>query len=490
VSERIVVLSLPSAVVLALLVAHSLRSLTCRRALIFWGAVISFGAIRGLGVRAVAAAALGGNVPYRLLEPAAGIAGVALQEIAGWCVVAYLAWWCGARLSRNVPGQTLWAAIVLAAASWSVEVTAVAAGWWSWSLSADPRLFFVPGIALVDWAFVAPDFLLPFLLMTTPAPVPRIWRVAPLAIFPLHMAAHTLPLPVWYGVPFSPHEIWHWLVPAALLGLALRFPIPDAPFPKRRTDPLPILAMGVILLDLGLVQIVAIGKATLLVALAPLAGLALAARYLAINPAPRRSATMAWSVALAILLVGLAVLTASARRAERYRNELSEALRARDGGRLDEAVRRLEALRRDHPSAHAARGFLGEIHYRTGDWQRAEDVLAESVRIKPDFVFALRYLTVMALRSGDPDTAATLAATGLSRVPADQELQYLGLRARGEPPGPLAGAVAETGPEAALALAGLAFEVGDPAGARRFLEAGVRRWPDHTGLAAALRKIH
>ena len=60
------------------------------------------------------------------------------------------------------------AALALAATSWLVETAAGAAGWWRWTVAVGPDwLHGVPPIGLVDWACVAADFLLPFLVWTS-----------------------------------------------------------------------------------------------------------------------------------------------------------------------------------------------------------------------------------------------------------------------------------------------------------------------------------
>ncbi len=60
---RILFLTVPSALVLALLVAHSLRTLPRRRALGFWGAVVAFGFLRGWAVAWITEGVLGASFP-------------------------------------------------------------------------------------------------------------------------------------------------------------------------------------------------------------------------------------------------------------------------------------------------------------------------------------------------------------------------------------------------------------------------------------------
>ncbi len=157
-----------SAAVLLLLLDHRRANLGARAALWFALCSCGYGLIRSLSINALSEAHLGG-APYRLTAPLLTVAGVPLQELLGWTVAAGLASYFADRLLRRLGQPTdpyrtaLLAGLGLASVCLAVETAAVAGGWWSWSLAhSRTGLIQFPGIALVDWAFVAIDFLLPF----------------------------------------------------------------------------------------------------------------------------------------------------------------------------------------------------------------------------------------------------------------------------------------------------------------------------------------
>src|SRR5687768_17269725 len=96
---RLLLLTVPSLAVLALLARHSARTLPRLRAAGFWAAVVGYGFIRSLGVKWVTEKGLGAPVPYEIREPLFPVLGVPLQEVAGWAIVAYLGWWLGYRFA-------------------------------------------------------------------------------------------------------------------------------------------------------------------------------------------------------------------------------------------------------------------------------------------------------------------------------------------------------------------------------------------------------
>ena len=216
--SRVLILALPSAVILAGLFWHSMRALPRRRAVAFWVAVLLYGILRGLGVRWVTAS-IGASFPYEIRNPLLSFAGVSAQEVAGWAVVAYLAWWVGAQRPLLFL-QAAGGAVFLGAISWAIEAAAIAARWWHWTVPTASRVFInVPAIGIVDWFFVGLDFLLPFVAITGS----RLrWRYLTLLFFPVHFAGHLLP-GLWL------HAV-HWLLVLIAAWLALRMTVEDRPF--------------------------------------------------------------------------------------------------------------------------------------------------------------------------------------------------------------------------------------------------------------------
>ena len=95
---RVLVLTIPSAVILGALVHYSLRALPRTRSLAFWASVT---VLHGIAVHLVTEKGLGASFPYVIRHPLLSMLGVSLQEIAGWTIVSYLGWWLGYRFARS-----------------------------------------------------------------------------------------------------------------------------------------------------------------------------------------------------------------------------------------------------------------------------------------------------------------------------------------------------------------------------------------------------
>ncbi|HVG10756.1 MAG TPA: tetratricopeptide repeat protein [Thermoanaerobaculia bacterium] len=510
---RVLILALPSLVVLALLVWHSWRSLPRRRAIAFWISVTVYGLLRGMAVAWVTREGLGASLPYQIRDPLLSVFGVSLQEIAGWAIVAYLAWWLGERFARQEKKgprlflQVAWGCLFLGAISWAVETAAIAAGWWHWTVPGGSEvLLHVPWIGLVDWFFVGTDFLLPFLVLTAPAlaaPAGHRVRFLSLLLFPLHMAAH-LWLP---GLDPA-----HWLLLGLVLWLALRSPVQDDAFSGGL---LPAAALGIVLLDVALVELFLVGRPVLLASVIPAAAVALQAIWpgigsgvaagavvgaLALPPLifsalpgfsvlvlrfGRRNRWAAPALMAALACLALVMHGRAGNAEEDLKRRLDEALLARDRGDLTAATKQLSDLSRDHPGSHVPRALLGEIQYRTGRLDEARASYEEAVEIKQDFVEGYRYLAVIHLQRGRREAAAESAARGLAVAPGDLELRYL----QGSKIGELWPEIEAQGPGAAKALAGLAYEVGDVSGTVEILDRGIARWPEDRELRSLRGRV-
>jgi tetratricopeptide (TPR) repeat protein len=446
---------------------------------------------------------------------------VSLQEVAGWAIVAYLAWWLGERFARQERKgprlflQVAWGCLFLGAISWAVEAAAIAAGWWHWTVPAGSEMLLrVPWIGLVDWFFVGTDFLLPFLALTTPALASRPARFLSLLLFPLHMGSHLWIGDVAPGVPVPGFHLVHWLLLGLVLWLALRSPGEDAAFSDEK-EWLPAAALGIVLLDAALVELFVVKRPVLLASLVPAAGVALQSLRPAVGSG-LAAASVVGSLALPPLLLSavpgftvlvlrfgrrhrwaapalLAAVAALAltlhgrvgRAEEDLKRRLDQALAARDRGDLGRAVAELSDLTRDHPSSHVPLALLGEIQYRTGRIDEARSSYEKAVEVKQDFVEGYRYLAVIHLQRGRRDAAAEAAARGLAMAPQDLELRYL----QGREIGDLWPEVEARGPAAAKALAGLAYEVGDAAGAAEVLDRGIARWPQEPELRSLRARL-
>src|SRR5687768_7422512 len=306
-STRVLVLALPSALILIALVWHSLGAMSRRRAGLFWLSVVVYGILRGLGVRAVTQA-IGASFPYEIRGALLEIGGVSAQEVAGWAIVAYLAWWIGDRFSRRARRPSLflaiaWASLFLGAISWAVEAAAIGARWWHWTVPTASRVFLnVPAIGIVDWFFVAIDFLLPFVALTAPSLARARWKYLTLLLFPIHFAGHLLP-GVWL-------HIVHWCLVLVTVGLALRLRAEDRPFSEVRNW-VPPAAFAVMVIDVALVDLLIIRRPELLQSVVPVVATWLAAVH------PFSAALLGGGAVLAALklpsmLVAVAVVVGSA----------------------------------------------------------------------------------------------------------------------------------------------------------------------------------
>ena len=210
-------------------------------------------------------------------------------------------------------------------------------------LTAAPFLD-VPLIGLVDWAFVAIDFLLPFLVLTAPATRGSRWRYVALGAFPLHFVSHLATERIAWWLPVPAFHLVHWTLAGLVLWLALRSDVSDVAFAapslggrsdrragsslasgKRESlasarpieargrvwgEWLPFLVLAFILADVAFVQSVRLGHPRLLVSLVPAAvlGLAVVARRAAVGAG---LAAAALSLVLPPLLIAaLAALAA------------------------------------------------------------------------------------------------------------------------------------------------------------------------------------
>lgn len=503
--DRLLILALPSAVVLAGLVAHSLGAMPRRRAGAFWVAVLAYGIVRGLGVRWVTGV-IGASFPYEVREPLLSLGGVSAQEVAGWAIVAYLGWWIGFRFSLRARRpylflQVAWAALFLGAISWAIEAAAIAARWWIWTVPTASRVFLnVPAIGIVDWFFVGIDFVLPFAAITAPSLRDRPVRFLTLLLFPAHFAAHLLP-GVWL------HAV-HWLLVIIATVLALRSDAEDRPFAWHR-DWIPTAAFAAIVLDVAVVNVLVVRRPELLQSFVPAVAIWLAAirpalalatgvaSLLAAAALPsllvatavavggavmlwlrRRSA--AWLAVAAIAVFAVLVHRSTAASRADLTGRLDRAIAERTRGNLGEALAQFDAIARDHPTTHVPLAMAGEIDYRGNRLDAAYAKLARAVEIKQDFVRGYRLLAAIDLQRQRRAEGAAWASRGLEVAPEDLQLRYLA--------GHDVLAAVDTA-EAAAGMAALAFEVGDAAGAGRFVSAGLARWPDDPrlrGVAAAL----
>jgi hypothetical protein len=460
VDSRILILAIPSALIFVALIWHSLAALPRRRAIAFWVAVIVYGVLRGFGVRFVTET-IGASFPYEIRNPLLSIGGVSAQEVVGWAIVVYLAWWIGGRW-KYLFAQVALASIFLGAIAWAIEAAAIAARWWHWTVPTASRVFMnVPAIGIVDWFFVGIDFLLPFAAITAGWR----WRYFTLLFFPAHFAGHLLP-----GIYL---HVVHWALVLIVAALALRTSLEDKPFLEVRAW-VPTAAFAAIMLDVAFVQVFVAGQPKLLVSLVPAS---------LIWVGVLRGARLQWLrrhwaaalIAIAVFAVGLH--WKSLRDRDDMTRRLDAAIALRNSGQLASAVMELESIARDHPTSYAPFALAGEIYYRRGEIDAARSKYERAVEIKQDFVRGYRVLAVIDRQRG---IESDWAKRGREVDPADIQLRYLA----GEDVSPVIHSPAD-----AAGMVALAYEVGDGAGAARFAAEGRARWPSDARLAEVSRRL-
>lgn len=437
-----------STVALLLLLAHRRANLGNGATLVFVGAAAAYGWLRSTAIGLLSASARA-DAPYRIVTPLVTLAGVPLQELVGWVSALALAGYLADRLLRRFGraadawSTALVAGIGMAAICLAVESAAVTAGWWSWTLghSADAMLSF-PAIALLDWGFVAFDFLLPFELWRRRAPLGE--RLAGLLFFPLHMAGHALTAPVWNAFPLAGFDLVHVGLIAAVAALAFApgGRSDDSPWPPtvdERWRPAALLGGGLIVLTTA-TQLGMLGEWRQLWMALPLAAAIVAAATAKIPDAVRRDERRRYLPAvwvfLALFVGGLCLRLPEAMRARDFEQFVGRGVAALSSGDLAASRSQLSAalaLRPGHADIH---WLLGWAELQAGERAAAREHLAAAVAGRPASVEATRYLALLDLLEGRRSDAAALLARRRARYPESADLAYLAWRARAEQPLP------------------------------------------------------
>lgn len=391
-----------SAAVLLLLLDHRRANLGTRAAVAFLVASCGYGLIRSFSIRALSDAQLGG-APYRLNSPLLTVAGVPLQELLGWTVAVGLASYLADRLLRRL-GQptdpyrtTLVAGLCMAAVCLAVETAAVVGGWWTWSLAHSREDLRFPAIALLDWGFVAIDFLLPFELWRRRSPLGL--RLASLLIFPIHLAGHALTARLPGPIPLSGFDVVHAGLIAAVIAAASaskgQSAWPAIAAEEQRVKP---LLAAVILLATAAVQLMLAGDRAALWTGLPLLALAVVVASSRHEPAPR-SATLtrsraAWLFAI-VLALGLAARLPSAQSSREFETLLRRAAEQLVAKDADGALRSLDGALAIRPNHSEALWLLGWAEMQKGNNQQARRHLEAALERRPDSKEAAQLLAIL-----------------------------------------------------------------------------------------------
>ena len=461
-----------SAAVLLLVIDHRRANLGGRAAAAFFFASAGYGLVRSLSIGALSEAHLGG-MPYRLGVPLASVAGVSLQELIGWTASAGLAAYLADRLLRRLGQPTdpyrtaLVAGLGMAGICLAVETAAVAGGWWTWSLAHSPdRAIRFPPIALLDWGFVALDFLLPFELWRRGAPLSA--RLAGLLCFPVHLAGHAFAAPLPGPLPLSGFDLVHVGLVAAVAATATTTR-EASPWPPRKEEALrlrPAWAVA-ILLGTAAIQLVLARDAGRLWTILPLAALAL---FVAVGGKERAVRGAPWPRARAaalftgLLLVGLGLRLPSAFAARAFETHLRQGAEGLVAGRTDEAVAALGKALAIRPGHSEALWLLGWAEMKKGDRAAARTHLKAALAARPGSIEALRRLAQLDLEEGKREEAAALLAPAIRLHPDREDLAYLAWKANdasfGTEPAP-ASILTAAGPSELGEIFALARALGD-----------------------------
>lgn len=474
-ASALLLLAIPSLLALALLAWDRRATTGTRLAVAYFAAVAAYGAVRGLAIRAVTGTALETPFPYLMNRPVATLFGVSLQEVVGWAVAATLALRIAERLvRRGGPHRTAGvAALGLGCVCLAVESAAISSGWWTWTLALPGHgPLRVPPVAVLDWGFVAFDFLLPWLAFSTRAPLGA--RAASLALFPLHMLGHT-----WFRLlpgpfPVTGYEVVHVAIAAYVAWQAVGEPGPAQAAPA----PLPVgpaAGAAALVADAATAACLLSGSSASALGVVPLAALAVVAfarRVRAREPrVPPRGVAVGLRCAVAVLALAFLALVSAPqnRREQRLLAELRRGVERSNAGDLAGAERALR-LAVEARSRHAgARTLLALVLLRQGRFAAASAEIDAALASEPTARDALLVGASLDLQDGHRARAAERAALGRRVYPANAEFAYLSLVARGEagrgrPAASEAVALARAaGPAAVRSLAVLAERTGDAA---------------------------
>ncbi len=380
----------------------------------FFLAVTGYGILRAWVVAWISSSS-GVARPYIMMGPTVQWGPVSLQELVGWFIAVSLAWFWATwvlrqwRLEWTISRVVFLSMYVMGALSILVERAAVEAGWWVWTLRRTRGLVSgVPWVGVLDWSYVAVDFLWPYLAWTRRAL--RWHRGLALAAFPLHMLGHRL-AGVGVGIP-GPVSGWlslydgvHLVLVVGLLasaGMRTVGTAKDADEPSHLSMEYAILAtamvVGVAMVVIGMHASVgsALWGGFPFVALLCVGWLG-RTRVITWKGWERRTAI---GVAIVIFLTVIGLRQPYHKKNRVYADTLGQAIHAlREGRTLDADQWFLKAseVRPEHPAAYLGRAFL---RWRAGHWDEAipwiERVL-ELAPLNPDALWMrIQYEMMMA----------------------------------------------------------------------------------------------
>lgn len=454
-------LAAPSVLVFILLVWHLDQNLGHKKTGIYFGLLFLYGVIRANWLVHITKDDLGSAFPYLINLPVLKIGGASLQELIGWSVAVTLAWLIADRLLlrlRITPGPyrvSALAAVILCAVCLAVETAAIESGWWQWTLLQYPKPFFgkVPLVGLLDWGFVAFDFLLAFLVFS----VPSSWkaRIPALALFALHFRFHSelgkLPEPLLV----TPNDLAHAAIFAFVLAVAVdeksssALPVPE----KERLRVLPLIGGVIVALATALSCIYAAGNTKTAFACIPLLVLVIAAYAFpwpakAVSPpvAPQKSKPaknparkvaakteeqdwrVFWirlGIAVSVFCLVCALRIPFNRKSAAFVSHLQSANSMMNAGQMTAAeaeIRKAIEIRPEHSGGHM---MLAQVLIVQKRIREARSELQQALKVKPTDLSAMILMSIVEIRLGNLAEAKSIAQNGQRIYPDHSEFQYL-----------------------------------------------------------------
>lgn len=174
-------------------------------------------------------------LPYEIHFPIIKIFGTTPVEISGWLIVSYLSYRISSYLLKDytIFHKIILSGLFIACCSFAIETTAIEANWWRWRVILGNSIFGrVPTMGIIDWTFVAFEFLLPFILFINKTP--NFLKFLSLIIFPAHIFLHLKLEVISEKFPFTFNILFHILIPILILSLGFVFKIKseEEGFPK------------------------------------------------------------------------------------------------------------------------------------------------------------------------------------------------------------------------------------------------------------------
>jgi len=457
-STTVIFLGIPSLVALTLVVVHATRNRGRASVALYFIALAIYSALRAFAIDLVQDTST--PHPYLMSTQTLKFGFVSVQEIVGWSLALTVSWLIADRLLlrlrvRPAPHRVaLLSALGMAVICLAVETAAISSGWWEWTIrqSTSGLLGRVPPVALLDWGFVAFDFLLAYLLFATPSSLAS--RLTALTLFPLHFWSHSRVEPLTESIPLAPYDLVHAGVIAYVVYRAIGERGESAlPRPaNERGFWMPFAAALIIAAATGLADVLVAGEvqavlASLPLLLAAFAALAIPFREPEAEPAPPepvRTGPGVWAARIVAVLVifGVAFVMRAPfhRQTQQVRQSWERAVAHINAGEITAAIDEFEvavAARPDHTSTRTMLAHLlileGQRNGKQARWDEARDLLDEArkhlevaLALKPTDRSMLLNLTALDILHGRWDDATEHAARGLALYGERPEFLYLG----------------------------------------------------------------